>query len=124
MSKDKISCIGNLNKKIHKMMPTISKYSVVYKSQGLIKHIQKRHPECTKYLSSIPSIISDPDYIGINPNENGTSFELVKILDDNIQIGIKLDIKDDYLYVATLHNITESKLQHRIKNGRLKSLKK
>ena len=30
------------------------------------------------------------------------------------------DIKEDYLYVATLHSITDSKLRHGLKNGRLK----
>ena len=41
----------------------------------------------------IPDIIASPDYIGVNPNENVKSFELVKVLNENIQIGIKLDIK-------------------------------
>ena len=50
------------------------------------------------------------------------SFELVKVFDKNIQIGIKLDVKDDYLYVATLHSITNGKLQHGIENGRLKKV--
>lgn len=67
----------------------------------------------------IPDIIASPDYIGVNPNENVKSFELVKVLNENIQIGIKLDIKKNYLYVATLHTITDGKLQHGLKNGRL-----
>lgn len=100
----------------------ISKYEYIYKSDGLIKHIEKRHPECVDYLDLLPQIIQFPDYIGVNPNENVKSFELVKILDENVQIGIKLDIKKDYLFVATLHTITDSKLKHRIDNGRLKKI--
>lgn len=92
----------------------------IYQSIGLKTHIEKRHPECLPYLPLIPDIISHPDYIGVNPNEAGHSFELVKIFSENIQIGIKLDIKKNYLYVATLHTITEGKLQHGIQNGRLK----
>ena len=45
---------------------------------------------------------------------------VVKIFNENIQIGIKLDIKEIYLYVATLHTITNGKLKHGIENGRLK----
>ena len=56
----------------------------------------------------------------MNPNERGVSFELVKIISINIQVGIKLDLKKDYLYVATLHEITEGKLKHGLENGRLK----
>lgn len=64
------------------------------------------------------------DYIGVNPNEPGASFELVKIFSENIQIGIKLDVKDNYLYVATLHTITDGKLKHGIENGRLRKFDK
>ena len=70
------------------------------------------------------SIVEAVDYIGINPNEKGRSFELVKIMSENVQIGIKLGITVDYLYVATLHTITSGKLQHGIQNGRLKILDK
>lgn len=102
----------------------IADYDCIYKSDGLIKHIEKRHPECVKYLSRLTEIISSPDYIGINPNEKGKSFELVKVFDNNVQIGIKLDFSKDYLYVATLHTITDSKLQHGLSNGRLKKFDK
>lgn len=77
------------------------------------------------WLSSATTFnIENPDYIGVNPNESGTSFELVKIFDNNIQIGIKLDSSHEYLYVATLHTITNSKLEHGIQNGRLKKFDK
>ena len=77
-----------------------------------------------KYITLIPEIISSPDYIGVNPNENDMSFKLVKCISENVQIGIKLDAKDNYLYVATLHTITNSKLKHGIQNGRLKKFDK
>ena len=75
-------------------------------------------------MELIPQIISSPDYIDINPNEKNISFELVKRISENMQIGIKLDTKDKYLYVATLHTITDSKLKHGIQNGRLKKIDK
>lgn len=60
----------------------------------------------------------------VNPNEIGDSFELVKTFHENIQIGIKLDMKENYLYIATLHTITNGKLKHGIANGRLKKFDK
>ena len=117
--KDTIKPIINTPDSFSKYYSFISDYDCIYKSDGLIKHIEKRHPECVKYLSQLTEIISSPDYIGINPNEKGKSFELVKIFDNNVQIGIKLDTNKDYLYVATLHTITDSKLKHGLSNGRL-----
>lgn len=119
-----IFTIAKFNREFNQYLPTPIEQSVIYQSAGLIKHIEKRHPECICYLSLIPSIINSPDYIGVNPNESGISFELVKIMDNNVQIGIKLDVSKDYLYVATLYTITAAKLNHGIQNGRLKKFDK
>lgn len=94
----------------------------IVQSEGLEKHISKRHPSCLKYLDKVGEIISFPDYIGMNPKESG-SFELIKQYSDNILIGIKLDIKNNYYYVATLHDIKQSKINNRLFSGRLKKVK-
>jgi len=120
--KDKLMPIAYFNKAFNKYLPYPLEYDIIYQSSGLEKHISKRHPECLPYLNFITAIISCPDYIGINPNEKGRSFELVKVFSENVQVGIKLDTKNDYLYVATLHTITNGKLQHGLSNGRLKKI--
>ena len=122
--KAKLFIAAPYNSEFNKYLSTPLKYDCIYQSEGLQKHIEKRHPECLPYLSFISSIIENPDYIGVNPNEKGTSFELVKVMSENIQVGIKLDVREDYLYVATLHTITPGKLQHGLKNGRLKKVDK
>ena len=74
-----------------------------------------------KYIDYIPDIIEHPDYIGVNPNENGTkSIELIKRYRDNVMIGIKLDSDNDYLYVSTMHDIQEKKIERRLFSGRIK----
>lgn len=88
-------------------------------SDGLIKHIQKRHPDCMKYFNQIQTILAKPDYIGVNPNEKDVSFEAVKVLSENILIGIKIHASGNYFYVATLFKITEAKLRKNVANGRL-----
>lgn len=123
MTKENAFIVGKVNRNIAKFFPDL-RGELIYQSYGLLKHIQKRHPECTKYVNKIPEIIQFADYIGINPNEKGISFELVKTYENNIQLGIKLDIKENYLYVATLHTITEAKLTQRVCNGRLNLLTK
>lgn len=70
-------------------------------------------------MEKIPEIIIAPDYIGVNPGEPD-SIELVKRYSDNIQIAIKLDAAKGYLYVASLYDIPEHKIQKRLYSGRLK----
>ena len=100
---------------------TLPKLNIV-QSDGLEKHISKRHPACLKYLNKVGEILSSPDYVGINPKESG-SFELIKQYDNNILVGIKLDIKNNYYYVTTLHDIKQSKINNRLFSGRLKKVK-
>lgn len=118
--KNNVSIVGTYNTNFDAYLPRNIGGGIIYQSDGLRSHIQKRHPDCLQYMHLIPSIIASPDYIGVNPNEKNLSFELVKVISQNVQIGIKLDTADNYLYVATLHTITEAKLQHGIQNGRLK----
>ena len=80
--------VAPFNKAVNSYLPYALDYNYIYRSVGLEKHILKRHPECAEYLQYLSFIIAHPDYIGVNPNESGTSFELVKVFDKNIQIGI------------------------------------
>ena len=72
-------------------------------------------------LDNISDIIQHPDYVGINPNEKDSSYELVKCMDKNIMIGIKLEKNGDYFYVATMHQISNKALQTYVRNKRLKN---
>ena len=116
--------VGRYNTKFNKILGLdIEDKIEIYRSKGLPAHMVKRkHFKCLKYIDYIPEIISAPDYIGINPNESGTSFELIKKYADNVLIGIKLNMDGKYLYVSTMHDIQESKIQRRLFSGRIKKL--
>ncbi len=120
----KLKIIAELSDAILSQLSVEFPTKTIYQSEGLSKHIEKRHPDCLSYIDKIPEIISNPDFCGVNPREKNPSCELVKIFDNNIQIGIKLDAKNDYLYVATLHTITQAKLEKRIETERLKAIDK
>ena len=115
----KLIRVGEITQKIASHTG-ISSGIPIYMSRGLRAHIVKRHPDCLKYLSSVETIISAPDYIGKSPNEPNSSFEVVKVLDKNVQVAMRLEPEEEYYYIATLHTITDSKLERRIKSGRLK----
>ena len=113
--------MGNYNQLFNDMLNINIKHDVIYRSKGLPSHMLKsRHEKYLKYIDYIPEIIENPDYIGINPNEKGQTIELVKRYGDNVLIGIKVDKNNDYLYVSTMYDISESKLQRRLYSGRLK----
>ena len=91
----------------------------IYQSDGLYKHVQKHHPNELNNLNYISSTIANPDYVGHNPKEPN-SIELVKRINGNVMVCIKLDIDKNYLYVASVFEISEAKLNNRLASGRLK----
>ena len=92
----------------------------IYRSKGLMTHlIKQRHLSCIKHIDDISDIINNPDYIGINPNEDGDTIELIKIFDKNILLGIKLSEDEDYLYISTMYELQQNKLERRLHSGRI-----
>jgi len=118
---ENLSVVGEYNTKFNEILELSLDEQSIYQADGLKTHIERRHPECLGYLDLIPQIIQNPDFIGVNPREkSGESVELIKRFDSNILIGIKLDTKNKYLYVATLHEIRESRIERQLHSGRLK----
>ena len=50
----------------------------------------------------LPEIIENPDYVGVNPNENDKSIEFIKKYSKNVLVGVKLEKDGQYLYVSSM----------------------
>ncbi|MBW9159495.1 PBECR3 domain-containing polyvalent protein [Clostridium tagluense] len=99
----------------------------VYAAPGILKHIQKHSEKFSEailndLLGTMKSILSNPDYVGCDPCEVGTSLELIKQIDDNILIALQFDIRENYIYVASLYPVTESKISNRLYSNRIVKL--
>lgn len=89
--------------------------------KNLAKHMTKSHHEnMLEYIPEVSDILDQPDYIGQNRNVKSTSFECIKVLEDNVLVAVKLDRKGDYFYVASMYEVTDAKLGRMIENGRVK----
>lgn len=121
MEKEKLFKVGRYIKAFNAITGQTLPCGYIYQSVGLIKHTKSHHPELVGRVGDIPAVIKSPDFIGVNPKEP-ESVELVKRMDGNVMVCIKLDRKNDYLYVATVFEITDAKLGARIASGRLKKV--
>lgn len=89
-------------------------------SDGLSKHLIKRnHENMLRYIPQLSEILNQPDFIGRNPKQPESSFECIKVLDDNVLVAVKLDVKSDYYFVASMYDVTDDKLRHMEENGRV-----
>ena len=113
--------IGDIDEQYNKVLDSNFSLLPIYQSKGFIKHIQKRHPNCLKYIDNISNILSTPDYIG---SKDEKSIELIKKIDNNILLALNIDKNNQYFYVASLYDVTESKINNRLNSGQLKKYEK
>ncbi len=90
----------------------------IYQYPGLVKHVAKKHQSCLEYISHIPDIIKNPDYIGKHP-DIPFSVEFIKRFDKNILVAVQLDEAETHFYVSNLYDVTFGKINQKLFSGRL-----
>lgn len=117
--------IGNIDPKIKDLLGIEVAVEQVVLSDGLVKHLKKRrHENMLPYLDKVAEILKEPDYVGINPNQPKPSLEYIKVYAENVLVAVKLDIKKEQFFIATMHEVSEKKIARRLHSGRLKQLTK
>ena len=123
MNHEKIGQVTNEVKEIFNIVLEASDIKV--NKEGMRSYMMKRHHnDVIQHIEDLELILSNPDFVEINPREKGASFEYVKRFDDNVLVAIKLHKSGDFFYVPTMYRIQDYKLQSRIKSGRLRKIDK
>lgn len=114
--------IGELNQDVIDLLGlNLKPQNVNIWSTRLEEHCEKHKKEYSNInaysqaIKSIPSIINDPDYVGLHKNGN---IQYVKKLDDISLVGVQIVKGGGGLLFRTIFPITESKLKHSIKTGK------
>jgi hypothetical protein len=74
----------------------------------------KSDEEFNNAVSSIPDIVSSPDYVGVHPVERSISF--IKKLSTNILVAVRVSSVGKLSY-RTMYPITEKQLSSYIRHG-------
>ncbi len=112
--------VGCFDVSLNNVLGTSFAAKSIYQSKGLKTHMLKRkHYTAAQYIDFIPQIIADPDYIGKSGDKENVSIEYVKCYDDNIRLVVKADSKSGDLYVATMFELPQKKLDRFVHSGRL-----
>ncbi|MBR5400773.1 MAG: hypothetical protein IK102_03080 [Treponema sp.] len=120
MPLEKLVFISILNNQITSLLG-IQNEIKVYRSKGLLTHlINRKHFIAAKYIDFIPDILADPDYIGGGKEK----IEFVKCFKNSILLSIKLDNTKGIMYVSTMFEVKQSKIDSYCKKGRLIKLDK
>lgn len=117
--------VGEISEKIADLAK-INYTGNIYAAPGVVKHIKRRHKDelsdnvLNNLIEVIKVILSSPEYIGTHPKKVGESIEFIKEIDENLLVATELDVKEGYLYIASLYPITHSKIKNGLHSGRIK----
>jgi len=97
----------------------------IYIGEANIAHMKNRHfDDYQKYGEYISEIVSQPDFVGINPKDQ--SIEYVKefsVNDDFVKVAVRVSSGGQY-YARTLYVLKNSRVNNFIAQGTLKRVEK
>ena len=109
--------VGELTNKVIDILNLSEKPRNIKFAYDRISHCEnhkkdfKSEQSYIKSMESIPLIISSPDYVGYNKNNN--SIEYIKKIDELTLVAVRIKQKGD-LFLRSLYPISEIKLKNKI----------
>lgn len=118
----KVDKIGKFSKKIIDLLNLdIPENTEIYIGNQNREHMEKKHSHDYYYYHHLlPNIISNPDYVGIEPKNNSIEYIKEVSIDPSVIIKIAIRVSSNGKYfVRTMYNISDHKIQSALNKGYL-----
>lgn len=118
----KVDKIGKFSKKIIDLLNlNIPENTEIYIGNQNREHMEKKHSHDYYYYHHLlPNIISNPDYVGIEPKNNSIEYIKEVSIDPSVIIKIAIRVSSNGKYfVRTMYNISDHKIQSDLNKGYL-----
>ena len=85
--------------------------------------MKSSHPvDYAKYGNELSNILTDPDYVGQNPNDGSIEFVKEFVVDGKfVKVAVRLSKSDRY-YARSLYTLNNNRVKNFIKKGTLKKI--
>ena len=118
----KVDKIGKFSKKIIDLLNlNIPENTEIYIGNQNREHMEKKHSHDYYYYHHLlPNIISNPDYVGIEPKNNSIEYIKEVSIDPSVIIKIAIRVSSNGKYfIRTMYNISDHKIQSALNKGYL-----
>lgn len=97
--------------------------SNIYMGDTNVAHMQTSHPaDYAKYNSEIPNILSNPDYVGLNPSDGSIEYVKEFVIDNEfVKVAVRVSTSGRY-YARSLYVLNNNRVNNFIKAGTLKKV--
>lgn len=116
--------VGEYKKEYNEVLGIELKVLPIVYVKGLKEHLIKRkHYDVVKYIDNLEDILSEPDYVAVSMTSN-EAIVLIKRLEKNVTVIVKLNTDGNNYYVATMYSIPNKKIDRKVYAGQYKPLTK
>ncbi len=121
--KDKIIRVGRYDSRLNDLLDLDLSDMSIFRSKGLQAHIMKqKHFKALDYIELIPKILERPDYVGATAKDGIIKLEYIKCFKDNMVLCVKVNPDGKNMYVATMYEISQKKIDRFLYSGRIKKI--
>lgn len=116
--------VGQISERVISLLGlTVPNGQAIMLGRSNITHMQNRHPaDYAKYGAYIPLILSEPDYVGLNPKD--ASIEYVKefrVDGEFVKVAVRVSGKGVY-YARSVYCLNAQRVKNFIQKGTLKKI--
>ena len=100
---------------------SIPKDTPIYLGDSNINHMRQKHPEAyATYGADIVSILSAPDYVGVNPTDGSIEYVKEYAVDgDFVKVAVRVAVSGRY-FARSLYVLNPRRVKNFIQKGTLK----
>ncbi len=116
--------IGKIKKEIIKILGLDLEYDTpIYIGESNYHHMLEKHKQdFIRFGMHIDNILSNPDFVGINPLDNSLEYiKEYKIENEYIKVAVRVSGRGHY-FVKSMYSIPEYRVKKFLHIGRLKKL--
>jgi hypothetical protein len=97
----------------------------IYLGKTNIAHMQQKHPaDYEKYAPFINEILSDPEYVGINPTDDSIEYvREFKIHHEFVKVAVRISLSGKY-FARSLYALNPNRVHNFLRKGTLRNLTK
>lgn len=119
-----VNIVGSVSQKVQSLLNiSITGDTNIYIGNTNISHMMSSHPsDYTKYGHQLTNILTYPDYVGLNPNNN--SLEYVKeyqIDNEFVKVAVRLSNGNKF-YARSIYVLNNTRVHNFINCGTLKNI--
>lgn len=92
----------------------------IYLGDSNIAHMIRSHPsDYSRYGAHIPSILSSPDYVGINPGDGSIEYIKEFSMDGKfVKVAVRISAGNKY-YARSIYSLNNNRVNNFIRDGKL-----